>query len=123
MLIIISPAKTLDFTSGIKLDKNDFTVCDFLPQAQQLVNQLRTLAPPQLASLMKLSDKLAALNVARYDSWSLPFTADNAKPALLVFKGDVYIGLDALSFDTEDFNFAQQHLRILHSRLAVLIYL
>jgi cytoplasmic iron level regulating protein YaaA (DUF328/UPF0246 family) len=62
---------------------------------------------------MKLSDKLAGLNAARFGEWSLPFTPENARQAVLAFNGDVYSGLDANSFSDDDFNFAQQHFRIL----------
>jgi cytoplasmic iron level regulating protein YaaA (DUF328/UPF0246 family) len=71
------------------------------------------LAPAKISSLMKISDKLAGLNADRYAQWSTPFNADNAKQAVLAFNGDVYIGLQAQTFEQQDFDFAQQHLRIL----------
>lgn len=111
MLIVISPAKTLDFeTPAItKLA----TTPDFLDQSEVLIKQLRKLSPADISSLMSISDKLGVLNFDRYASWKKPFTADNAKQAALAFKGDVYTGLDAEAFDSKDFKFAQKHLRIL----------
>ena len=111
MKIVISPAKTLDFETPAKTEV--FSQPDYLDHSQQLINELKELSQADVATLMKLSDKLAALNVARFGSWSQPFQPDNAKQALLAFKGDVYTGLDAESFSEQDFDFAQNHLRIL----------
>ena len=111
MLIVISPAKTLDYETPAKT--KTFSEPDFLDQSQVLIEELRELNPAQVSSLMKISDKLGQLNFARYHDWSRPFTADNAKQALLAFKGDVYTGLEAESFKAQDFKFAQKHLRIL----------
>jgi cytoplasmic iron level regulating protein YaaA (DUF328/UPF0246 family) len=69
---------------------------------------------------MKLSDKLAALNMARFQTWQKPFNLENAKQALLAFKGDVYTGLDADTLDVAGLDFAQQHLRILSGLYGVL---
>lgn len=111
MKLVISPAKTLDFESApvTKTHSNP----SFLANSQQLIDQLKELSQADVASLMKLSDKLAALNVARFGSWETPFTPENAKQAILAFKGDVYTGLDAEHFSEDDFSFAQDHLRIL----------
>lgn len=111
MKLVISPAKTLDFESApvTKTHSNP----SFLSNSQQLIDQLKELSQADVASLMKLSDKLAALNVARFGSWETPFTPENAKQAILAFKGDVYTGLDAEHFSEDDFSFAQDHLRIL----------
>ena len=111
MLIVISPAKTLDFDTAPTTDSHSQPA--LLEHAQVLVDQLREMAPQQIGTLMKLSDKLASLNAARYETWSQPFNPDNAKQALLAFKGDVYTGLDAPSLSEEDLQFAQQHLRML----------
>ena len=111
MKLVISPAKTLDFESASVTDIHSQP--EYLEQSQQLIDQLKVLSQAEVASLMKLSDKLAALNVARFGSWETPFTADNAKQAILAFKGDVYTGLNAESFSEKDFKFAQNHLRIL----------
>lgn len=111
MLMVISPAKTLDYTSENSL--KDFTEPQHMKQALELIKILKKASAHELASLMNISDKLAALNVARYAQWKSKFTLDNAKQAILAFKGDVYTGLAVEDFTTEDFSFAQQHLRIL----------
>ena len=118
MLIVISPAKTLDYeTAPIT---NSHTLPRFVDQSQQLIDALKKLSVQDIAELMKLSDKLASLNVARYESWQPEFTFDNAKQAILAFKGDVYTGLDAESLSEEDLQFAQDHLRILSGLYGVL---
>ncbi|HEY9136022.1 MAG TPA: peroxide stress protein YaaA [Pseudomonadales bacterium] len=111
MLVVISPAKTLDYETPAKT--SNFTIPDLLDDSAELIATLKELSPAQLAKLMGISDKLAGLNAARFGSWSLPFDPDNAKQALLAFKGDVYTGLNAESFKAADFKFAQKHLRIL----------
>ncbi|MCC5796687.1 MAG: peroxide stress protein YaaA [Methylophaga sp.] len=118
MLALISPAKTLDFETApvTKLHSQP----RFLEQSQQLIDQLKQLSAEDIASLMSLSDKLAGLNMARFSSWSQPFDLDNAKQAVLAFKGDVYTGLDAESLDQAGFEYAQQHLRILSGLYGVL---
>ncbi|WP_454255940.1 peroxide stress protein YaaA [Pseudomonas sp. Marseille-Q8238] len=111
MLMVISPAKTLDYETPPIIGR--FTQPEHLDDAQLLIERLRELSPLQIGELMHLSDKLSALNVARYDSWQRPFNPSNAKQALLAFKGDVYTGLNAEDFAEADFDFAQQHLRML----------
>ena len=111
MLLLISPAKTLDYETPVTTQLKSEP--EFTDRAETLINNLRDYAPQDIAKLMKLSDKLASLNVARYQSWVKEHNEANAKQALLAFKGDVYTGLDAESFDDEDYQFAQNHLRIL----------
>lgn len=111
MLLVISPAKNLDETSALPAIKT--TQPAMLAEAEVLIEQLKTLAPHEVAGLMKLSDKLGALNYERFQQWHRPFTAKNARPAALTFNGDVYQGLAAANFTADDFAFAQQHLRIL----------
>lgn len=118
MLMVISPAKTLDYDTPPTTQR--FTQPEHLDQARKLIEQLRTLSPQQLSELMHLSDKLAALNVARYGSWNACFTPDNAKQALLAFKGDVYTGMNAGDFSEQDLDYAQDHLRILSGLYGVL---
>ena len=118
MLLVISPAKTLDYDTPPATAR--FTQPQFLDHAQELIGQLRQMIPQQIGELMHLSDKLAALNVARYGSWQPDFTPANAKQALLAFKGDVYTGLAAEDFSEEDFDFAQAHLRMLSGLYGVL---
>lgn len=111
MLIVISPAKTLDFDTPPVTRKHSQPA--FLERSAQLIEPLRELAPDRISALMDISAKLGELNHARFMNWALPFTAANAKQALLAFRGDVYSGLDADSFSAADFDFAQKHLRIL----------
>ncbi|MBC3767815.1 peroxide stress protein YaaA [Neptunicella marina] len=111
MLVVVSPAKNLDYDTPAST--SEYTQPRFLEQSQQLIDVCRELSPQQISSLMSISDKLAALNAARFASWSLPFTADNAKQAILAFNGDVYAGLEATNFSEEDFAQAQNQLRIL----------
>ncbi len=118
MLIVISPAKTLDFETPPQ--GSAFTLPDFLDDSAALIDELRAFEPYQLSDLMGISPKLAELNSNRYHNWSLPFTADNAKQAVLAFKGDVYTGLGADSLTPDDLAFAQQHLRILSGLYGVL---
>ena len=111
MIIVLSPAKTLDYS----IPANEkYTVPQFLNQSSKLIKTLKTKEPKDIASLMGLSDKLATLNFDRYQNWKASKKESNtAKPALLVFKGDVYQGLNAEDFTKGDMNFAQKHLRIL----------
>ncbi|OUS23537.1 peroxide stress protein YaaA [Thalassotalea sp. 42_200_T64] len=111
MLIVVSPAKNLDFESD--LATNEFSQPELLQHSEQLIERCLKLTPANLSSLMGISDKLAGLNAARFADWSMPFTANNARQAVLAFNGDVYTGLDAKTFTAQDFSFAQQHLRIL----------
>jgi len=111
MLMIISPAKTLDYDSPLATET--YTQPDFLDDACELIDQLKALEPHQVSNLMSISDKLGQLNAERFRTWHTPFTPDNARQAILAFKGDVYTGLDAESFSEQDFAFAQKHLRIL----------
>lgn len=111
MLIILSPAKTLDYESPVPA--LPLTTPDFLKQSRALIAILRDLSVQEVAGLMHLSDKLAALNVARYADWSQHFTDKNSRAAILAFKGDVYEGMQAWTFTPDDHDFAQQHLRIL----------
>ncbi|EKT55419.1 peroxide stress protein YaaA [Providencia burhodogranariea] len=111
MLITISPAKTLDYESPVATQT--FTQPELLNESQKLINVCRKLSPADIATLMKISDKLAGLNAARFGEWQPDFNPENARQAILAFKGDVYTGMQAETFSTQDFEFAQQHLRIL----------
>jgi len=111
MLIVISPAKTLDYETPPKTKV--FTMPDYLDHSQRLINRLRNLSSLDISDLMKVSSKIADLNFDRYESWKKPFTTNNAKQAVLAFKGDVYTGLNAETFKADDFKFAQSHLRML----------
>lgn len=111
MLIIISPAKTLDFQKEIS--NTDFSIPENLAKSELLVNTLKKKSPKKLSELMNISPKLAQLNHGRFQEWHLPFSHDNARQSVFVFKGDVFVGLDIDRFLREDLNYAQDHLRIL----------
>ncbi len=111
MLTVISPAKTLNFDSPSTTRKA--TQPRFLERSAQLVDDARQLSPDDIRELMGVSAAIAELNHRRFMDWSQPFDRDNAKQAVLAFRGDVYTGLDADSMSTDQLAFAQQHLRIL----------
>ncbi|MET0947190.1 MAG: peroxide stress protein YaaA [Pseudomonas sp.] len=111
MLMVISPAKTLDFDTPPTTAR--FTQPQYLDHSQELITQLRELSPAQISELMHLSDKLSGLNAARFGSWTPAFTPENAKQALLAFKGDVYTGLQAETLSETELTYAQGHLRML----------
>lgn len=118
MLIVISPAKTLDYQTPLPSKK--FTQPEFLQESEKLINVLRPMAPDDLVDLMHVSSKIAELNVSRYLNWEQPFSPTNARPAIFAFKGDVYTGLDVQQYNAEDLSFAQKHLRILSGLYGVL---
>lgn len=118
MLMLISPAKTLDYTTPTTT--THISQPQFIPQAEALVQVLKDYSPADLASLMRLSDKLAGLNAARFSEWSPTFTLENARQAIFAFKGDVYTGLDAYSLSEANLSYAQTHLRILSGLYGVL---
>lgn len=111
MIILLSPAKSLDFETPTRV--TEFTRPDFLDQSQWLIERLRRMPPAELASLMGISDRLAVLNVGRHAEWAVPFPPGKARQAVLAFNGDVYEGLDASSLADDDLRFAQAHVRIL----------
>ena len=111
MLFLISPAKKLDFDSVAQTDA--YSIPDFLPHAQQLIDTLLDYSAADISKLMHLSDNLAQLNYQRYHDWQQPFSSQNAKQAISIFKGDVYTGMNIESFNDEQLAFTQQHLRIL----------
>jgi cytoplasmic iron level regulating protein YaaA (DUF328/UPF0246 family) len=118
MLFLLSPAKTLDYASPIA--EVPHTLPAFGEDSARLIEVLRRKTPAQVASLMDISDPLAALNVARYQAWSPKFTARNARQAVLAFDGDVYDGLQARRMGVAELEWAQQHLRILSGLYGVL---
>jgi len=111
MLTIISPAKKLDYSQPAETQA--FTQPLLLEHSEQLIKDLQQLSPEEVCSLMGLSDKLGALNYERFQEWQTPFSIDNAKQAVLAFKGDVYQGLDADNMNADELNWAQDNLRIL----------
>lgn len=111
MLMVVSPAKSLDYESKVKIRKHSQP--EFLAESQQLVKVLKKLQPDDLAELMNISSALAEENFQRYLNWHTPFDLKNARQAIFAFKGDVYLGLKAGDYSGADLDFAQKHLRIL----------
>ncbi len=111
MLTVISPAKTLDFETPSTTRKA--TQPRFLERSSALVEDARQMSPHDIRELMGVSESIAELNHRRFMDWHTPFDRDNAKQAVLAFRGDVYTGLEADTMSTDQLAFAQQHLRIL----------
>ena len=111
MLIVISPAKTLDFSTLPGTKK--YTQARFLEESNELVESLEKLDISELKSLMSISEKLAVLNSERFKSWHTPFTPDNAKQAIFAFQGDVYTGLNVSELDNKAITYLQNNLLIL----------
>ena len=112
MLILVSPAKTLDYESDIRID--DFSIASHLSDSEILIKELQKKNPDDLSSLMGLSEKLSILNFERYMNWKKPTKpSDNTRQAIFAFKGDVYQGLDVNSLSKAEINYAQKNLCIL----------
>ncbi|MBK8528160.1 MAG: peroxide stress protein YaaA [Rubrivivax sp.] len=121
MLYLLSPAKRLDYEARLPAATlRKATEPLFVDRAAELIATMRTKSASQVASLMDLSEPLAALNVERYAAWQPQATAVNSRPALLAFDGDVYGGLQARTLKATDLNWAQQHLVILSGLYGVL---
>jgi cytoplasmic iron level regulating protein YaaA (DUF328/UPF0246 family) len=118
MLFLLSPAKSLDYDTPAGALPH--TLPGFVAQSAELIEVLKKKSPQQIAELMTLSDKLAGLNVARYEAWSPKFSASNSKQAVLAFNGDVYEGLDAKTLKPAQLDWAQQHVCILSGLYGVL---
>jgi cytoplasmic iron level regulating protein YaaA (DUF328/UPF0246 family) len=118
MIILLSPAKSLDYDTPPTTSKH--TLPQFTAASSELIEVLRPYTPAQIASLMDLSDALSALNVARYATWTPTFSAANSKQAVLAFNGDVYEGLNANTLSQADLDWAQEHLGILSGLYGVL---
>lgn len=119
MLFLLSPAKSLDYETPLP-DGLPHTLPSFPAQTRELIEVLRGLSPQQVASLMDISDPLAALNVGRYAAWSPKYSARNARQAVLAFNGDVYEGLQAQSLSRAELDWAQEHIAILSGLYGVL---
>ena len=111
MLIVLSPAKSLDYKTPVKVKAP--TLPEFVSESAKLIAELKKLSPKDVAKLMSLSDQLAAFNVGRYRDWSKKFTDENSKPAIYAFDGDIYDGFDVKTLNTKALDFAQDHIRIL----------
>ena len=109
--MLLSPAKTLDYETPVTT--NSFSIPDYLGKSSELVKVLKQKSFLDLMELMQVSQKIAELNVERFNQWKLPFSTENAKQAVLAFKGDVYTGLDASALSENRLAYTQSHLRIL----------
>lgn len=119
MIALLSPAKSLDYESP--LPTRAHSQPRLLDRAEELIAIMRQKSVDEVAELMSISEDLAALNVQRYQDFTVPFTSDNARPAVLAFTGDTYQGINAWGrFDTRDFTEAQKTLRILSGLYGVL---
>ena len=118
MLIVISPAKTLDFENAIVVKQNSFP--EFINEAEYLVSKLKDYSTDELMLLMSISNKLASLNELRFKQWQKQPPLEIAKQAVCAFKGDVYTGLNVSDWNDNDFNFAQNNLLILSGLYGVL---
>lgn len=118
MLVLLSPAKKLDYDSPVRTTK--YTQPLFVEQAQGLINVLKQKSASEIAGLMSLSDNLASLNVERYAAWTPKFTQTNSRQAVLAFNGDVYEGLEAPTLNEGQLDWAQQHVAILSGLYGVL---
>ncbi len=119
MLFLLSPAKSLDYDTPLP-EGLTHTQPQFVADSTRLIEVLREQSPQQIASLMHISDALAALNVGRYAAWKPKFTAANSRQAVMAFSGDVYEGLQAQSLTPDELDWAQQHLGILSGLYGVL---
>ncbi|MBF6608748.1 MAG: peroxide stress protein YaaA [Flavobacterium sp.] len=118
MKIVISPAKTLDYESDLPIA--EYSQPAFLSRSRKIHSVLKKLKPAELSELMDISANLADLNWRRNKKWKTPFTAENARPAVFAFNGDVYTGLDAYSIPNENFAPLQDKLRILSGLYGIL---
>lgn len=118
MKILLSPAKSLDFESKLPTEK--YTEPIYLSEAEKLNAVLKKKSKKQLKDLMDISDQLAELNFQRYQDFSVPFTQENARPAVFAFSGDVYVGLDAYSISKSKIEKLQDTVRILSGMYGVL---
>ena len=118
MKIVVSPAKSLNFESPLPIQ--NYTESLFLKDAETIQKTLKKKKPKQLMELMDISEKLADLNWERNQNWSLPFSPENARPAVFAFDGDVYTGLDAYTIPIDKFPILEDKLRILSGLYGVL---
>src|SRR5690625_479854 len=118
MKILVSPAKTMDYKTDLPIDT--YTQPKFIKEAEELNNTLKALSKKEMSALMKISDNLTNLNYDRVRNFTLPFTTENARPAVFAFSGDVYVGLDAYTLPKSKFDLLQERLRILSGLYGVL---
>jgi cytoplasmic iron level regulating protein YaaA (DUF328/UPF0246 family) len=111
MIILLSPSKTLDFETKNSL--KDYSLPQFLDVSAEIVKEIKKLDGAALMKMMKISEKLADLNVSRYQNWSLPFDLNNARQAILAFQGDVYRDIKSHDYSKKELDYAQKHVRVL----------
>jgi len=119
MIIILSPAKKLDYSSNLDPSLK-YSIPKFLNESEFLIDNLKKIPIKKISSLMKLSPKLAELNFDRYHSWAKKHTRTNSRQSILSFNGAAYLGLDAKSLNKEDLLYSQEHLRILSGLYGIL---
>lgn len=118
MKLVISPAKSLNYES--ELPTSFSTESSFLSEAQQLNDLLKKKSAKDLSDLMHISPNLGQLNYERNQTWSLPFTSKNSRPAIYAFSGDVYRGLDAYTIQEPKLKNLQNTVRVLSGLYGVL---
>ena len=118
MLVLLSPAKSLDYESPLLTKKS--TKPRFIDDSAELIGGLKGLSVAQVGKLMSISDKLAELNHGRFAEWQSEFTKENSRQAILAFTGDVYQGMELAEWSAEDFARAQKQVRILSGLYGVL---
>jgi cytoplasmic iron level regulating protein YaaA (DUF328/UPF0246 family) len=111
VLVLLSPAKSLDFQSELRTRKHSKP--RMMSESSELIEVLLTHSPDSIADLMSISGKLSALNVERYLNWETESNVQNSRPAALAFSGDVYLGMDLARYSERDFTRAQKQIRIL----------
>jgi len=116
MVILLSPAKTLDMSPSATVATQPRLLAD----TEELAAEMRTKSRADLQELMRISEKLAVLNHQRFQDFATPFTSDNAKPAALAFRGDVYQDLEADTFTEDQFEFANRQIRMLSGLYGIL---
>lgn len=117
MIVLLSPAKTLDFEQS---GKHAFSSPRLMKKTKELVGDLKKKSVQDIMELMHVSEKIGTLNAERFSAFKAPFTEENAKQALFAFKGDVYVGLEAETLDTAGIAYAQDHIRILSGLYGIL---
>lgn len=118
MLILLSPAKIQNFKPQTEIE--EFTIPVYIEEAEHLVNLMRELSPAELAKLLEINSKLTHLNTDRHLNWHRPFDLNNSKQAVLAFDGEVYRGLNAISFNPVEVKYMQTHLLLFSGLYGIL---
>ena len=111
MIVLLSPAKRLNFEMPNIAGKH--SVPGYVDESTKIVEVLKKYSARKLQKLMDINDNLAESNYDRFQNWEPEFNETVARPAILAFRGDVFLGMDPQSFGKDDFDFAQDHVRIL----------